>query len=758
MCNHDSDGDDDLGHCGSRSLNLKSGNPSEWISYTHEGFQNRSATTHRWAWRYKSGSSFNDPLKFDEISSAWQTHYNSNRIAPSGADAAMGYAGKEVYYSFSLSTASKVYITTQNSSTNFNTILSLYKNDNSIIISNDNISSTILSSAISYDLCAGAYKIKVAGSGGATGNFVLGIIINGNPSIAGGTIAQPTKEQCNGADLPAINNASLASSELGNLNYSWESSTDQIAWSTLPGTGTSLSSPGKMGAKTVYYRRKASASCNPSTIAYSNNVSFTVKSSSEIPGEIYPFGASLLKTNSFPPPIFSFLDAAASPSPYTIFWQISTDQGVNKTWTDIAGQNEQSLFYGIRLSQTTFFRRGVKSSCGGVKYSNVVEIKVIPAIGIVRGFVRSRNGAGIEGVKVSTEEVIFEGDVAKIVERSTLTNQEGFYQISELFLGEIGDDFVITPSLVNHGFSPGSITRKLTPNAPVQDNINFTDTTVFTVSGKITQEGCAIAGVKIILDGVQTVYRTDEQGIYNLPIKNPGTYNIAPDYLGHKFDPASKSVLVNGDVKDVDFKDVQTYKLSGFVRSGCNQYMGTARLMIYDSINCIRKEITSNTGSGYYEINLPARPYLVEVAEVFSLAGLDKNEIKSFFNKAQAVDLRLLPDTAHFTFHQAPYMEVTGLPAPPNCNGIINSILEQNKSYDLTINIWEGNGKTCLLDTGVLIINDQIGDLGNKTIMLPVSKGRAKYTLVAGDPNLLGNFSKLISMTGRDTFGPIIQD
>lgn len=748
----ESDSDDDLGHCGTGYLNIKFGNPTEWISFTLDGFQNRSATTTRWVWRYKSGESLNDPIKFDDITNVWQTHYNSNRSAPSGSDAAMGYANKEVFYSFSLTTASKVYITTQNASTNFNTVLTLYKNDNTFITSNDNISSTILSSAINHDLCAGTYKIKVSGSGGATGNFILGIITNGSPSITGGSITQPTKEQCTGADLPAIDHASNASTQLGNINYSWQTSTNAIDWQSIAGAGTSLSNPGKMGDKTVYYRRIASASCNPGTIAYSNIVSFTVKPSTEFAGEVYPFGASVLKTNSFPPPIFSLMDASASPAPFTIFWQISTDLGVNKTWTDIASQKEQSLFYDTRLSQTTYFRRGVKSACGGVKYSNLVEIKVIPSIGIVKGFVRSRNGAGIVGVKVSTEEVIFDGDQAKIVERSTLTNQEGFYQISDLFLGETGADFTITPTLTNHGFSPGSITRKLTPTAPVQDNINFTDTTVFTVSGKISQEGCALAGVKIFLDGVQTVYRTDEQGNYNIPIQNPGTYTLAPDYRGHKFDPASKPVLVNGDVKDVNFNDVQSYKLSGFVRAGCNQYLGTATLMIRDSSNCIRRTINTNTGSGYYEISLPARPYLVEVAEVSPLAGLDKNEIKSFFNKAQAVDLTISPDTADFTFHHAPYMEVTGLPAPPNCNGIMKSILEQNKSYDLTINIWEGNSKTCVLDTGVIIINDQIGDLGSKSIMLPVSKGQAKYTLVAGDPNLLGDFSKLISLTGRDTF------
>ena len=136
-------------------------------------------------WRYTNGYDCGHPLDFGTLTvgAAALTHINTNRGVPTGADANMGYANvlgnaaPDVFYSFTLTSAATVVISTVDASTNYNTFLRLYNSDCSVqIASNDDYSGT--QSQITQYLCAGTYKIVVEGNGSSVGNFKLSVSAN----------------------------------------------------------------------------------------------------------------------------------------------------------------------------------------------------------------------------------------------------------------------------------------------------------------------------------------------------------------------------------------------------------------------------------------------------------------------------------------------------------------------------------------------------------------------------------------------------
>ena len=200
-------GGDDYVHAMNYVVNFKNGEanntdlPANSFSYYHGGNSpkngwingswgvtsgSRNSDVHiKTIWRYTNGYDCSNPLDFGTVTvgATALTHINTNRPAPSGADANMGYsnvlgnAAQDVFYSFTLTSAATVVISTVNASTSYNTFLRLYNSDCSVqIASNDDFLGT--QSQITQYLCAGTYKIVVEGNGSITGNFVLSLSAN----------------------------------------------------------------------------------------------------------------------------------------------------------------------------------------------------------------------------------------------------------------------------------------------------------------------------------------------------------------------------------------------------------------------------------------------------------------------------------------------------------------------------------------------------------------------------------------------------
>ena len=76
--------------------------------------------------------------------------------------------------------------------------------------------------------------------------------------------------------------------------------------------------------------------------------------------------------------------------------------------------------------------------------------------------------------------------------------------------------------------------------------LNFTaltsDSPFYTISGQITENGVALAGVTVTLSGSQSGLRTtDSNGNYSFELIVGGNYTVTPSMLGFNFGPASQT-------------------------------------------------------------------------------------------------------------------------------------------------------------------------------------------------------------------------
>ncbi|MEL7147306.1 MAG: LamG domain-containing protein, partial [Bacteroidota bacterium] len=107
-----------------------------------------------------------------------------------------------------------------------------------------------------------------------------------------------------------------------------------------------------------------------------------------------------------------------------------------------------------------------------------------------------------------------------------VTNEFGDYTADYIpYLGS-GDVFRVVPAFGQHAFEPGSRSIYLGDGASVQNDVDFTDISSFTVSGKVTYENSEVPveGVSIYIDGRQAVdsnsqaVRTDNDGNYTVDV------------------------------------------------------------------------------------------------------------------------------------------------------------------------------------------------------------------------------------------------
>ncbi len=327
------------------------------------------------------------------------------------------------------------------------------------------------------------------------------------------------------------------------------------------------------------------------------------------------------------------------------------------------------------------------------------------------------------------------------------TDAEGNYTVAGLRYGS-GTTFTVTPRLGARTFDPAFKKITLNTNSPVQNEVDFTDVSAFTIAGTVQFAGttCPVPDADVYLDGV-----------FKGKTESDGTYSIAADLgkrtvevrLGeagdaHPFTPASAAVTVEDDVRGVDFTDGKTRRLSGYFGGSCNTGIGTATIRIFTADGCFEKVIET---SGNYAVDLPPQKYLVQVTGVETTNTQLKADIIAFFDQlgAQEVDLTAQADTLDLIYRAPLALAISGFPAPPaSCPAGFNGgslpavpVLTQGDEYPLTISVVEdyGNGQTCPLAEGTLTVTD---GLGNETVVttLDLVDGQATYTTRAGDPDI----------------------
>jgi inhibitor of cysteine peptidase len=172
---------------------------------------------------------------------------------------------------------------------------------------------------------------------------------------------------------------------------------------------------------------------------------------------------------------------------------------------------------------------------------------------VVSGRVTS-GGAAVAGVTVS---------LTGAATQSTSTDINGDYRFTGVFDGA----YTITPSQVDYTFTPQRI--NVTVSGADVSGQNFAATAIgYSVSGKVTSGGAAVAGVTVSLTGAATKSTTtDGNGNYSFSGLVNGVYTVSASMAGYTITPQSYTFNINGaNVSGKDFTaTLITYSISGKV-------------------------------------------------------------------------------------------------------------------------------------------------------------------------------------------------
>lgn len=422
--------------------------------------------------------------------------------------------------------------------------------------------------------------------------------------------------------------------------------------------------------------------------------------------------------------------------------------------------------------------------------------------GIIKGNITSVLGAGVDGVTVSAIPVtpdLPEGAIpVPPGGYSATTDIDGYYEIRNIYYFDEAE-FRIIPfksgPVGPHIFQPDSITRTLDLNSKLSSGANFTDESVFTVSGKITfpvaSTGveCGVPDVEILFNGENRGIITKADGTWSYAIQEEGTFTFTPEFMHHTFEndegESSTTVLVADDISGIDFTNTQIDSIQVKVQGGCGNPLGDfATVRVTSPGNCFNETFQTDENGLLTLRDMPAREYSIQVIEI---SPGNSNIMDQIGNKPITIDLTVR-DTAEViserdsveivpadTLH-LPNGTVSITPADttittvsdtvrsevfPKADFIYHSplqinldfadagaevidcgshghpivLMEQNSTYKLVFDVTEQLGG-CPIKEGKLRIFDFISDKGDTPIEIPIVNGFATYTVEAGLPEI----------------------
>ncbi|AWV96770.1 3-coathanger stack domain-containing protein [Arcticibacterium luteifluviistationis] len=813
--------------------------------------------------RPSHGDHVNDPLQFGVLNAdATISHKNGNRgnPDPSILGGSFGYVNgwsgfdefqdsKDVFYEFVLEKAKKVTITTSSTSTNFDTYLHLINLTNNranynYLEGNDDGGAVDRTSQIVMDLAPGTYQAIVEGYNTNEGDFEIKITtetVLPNPGVI--TLydqspydqLQTTREECPGSDpyaydiqyIPSLTDAS--STLVCDLNYAWQRSNNGAAWFNTgdDNEAGSQSYNGRMeGYSTVRFRRAVTACGNT---AYSNIVTVTPLTLSLTSG-------SISGTTAVPSPQeipLSAIGNISSPtinekSYFGIVWEQKTNGG---DWGPATGSYTNAPTYTpTNLTETTQFRRKASHNCGpsvqASLYTTPITITVIDPNGVINGKVKSPSGAGVAGITVTAQRISGSppNGLANKID-TAITTSNGSFSLQGLYYGlQTGGSgasavFKISPSKPDHVFtlegsnpSESFYDATLTQVSPTQNNIDFIDETVFSVTGNIKQicYDCVVSNGQSLpiyspikdvtfrltdfpvpVDPNDTIpsanFKTGVDGSYAITFEEDNDYKISPRFKNHVF-VKKDSVITFGtaiEVANVNFTDTSTNVITGTIKADCDQEIGRAVVQftqmkqvgntsVFNTAEFILKD-TANV-SGIYSKRVPAGHYLVSVTDFIdipvdgnSVPKYNKAEMVAFFentdffpSSAMRMDVTSKDTLFNLVFHEKPQIKVFDLAGP--CTKPLNPIFEQGKTKKVAIGVFQGdpnkyvtyNSQTVLGcpiedDTLTIFTNIESGTAAVELIHVTVN-GIDTLTVTPGEPTISGNYEKTLQLGFTDKY------
>ncbi len=321
-----------------------------------------------------------------------------------------------------------------------------------------------------------------------------------------------------------------------------------------------------------------------------------------------------------------------------------------------------------------------------------------------------------------------------------LTKTNGSYTIPRINWEE-DVNFTIKPFKTGHGFKGAnfqgnSIDLPFSGNDHEYRDINFIDTTSIEISGWVYHKSnppCPVANVKILIDDLPTGEVTDSTGHYSTTVVSPGQYTISTEYLNHSILPVDTLLDLQEPVTDLVFWDTTRTTLKGKIAGGCDNFLGVADIHIKGLVSdCIDTVLTTDA-SGLYEITLPAQQYSAQVVEI---DNPDSLAIINYFS-VDTLDISAHDSTHNFIYHSPPEITIAGF-REFGCAPFDVPIMEMQVTDTLTISIFENYADiSCLVDSGFVIISDNVGVDTSAPDTLTLKDGKAIYAMTPGYPNLI---------------------
>jgi len=321
------------------------------------------------------------------------------------------------------------------------------------------------------------------------------------------------------------------------------------------------------------------------------------------------------------------------------------------------------------------------------------------------------------------------------IEYCALTDQEGNYALNKISYGK-ETTFKVVPTQAGRFFRPAFRNATLNTDSPVENQVDLTDITSYTVAGRVLYKDtvCPVPGAQLTvqLENREQVASTDNNGRYAIAL-DLDMHKVEVSLNDHTFTQNQINVNVkDADIAGQDFFDTTTHTFSGFAGGGCSRLIGEVKIEIRSEDNClVREEVVQ----GDFRFDLPPLQYAVRVLDVQNVpSSLDKAAVLKFFERAGAFRVDLTQeDQRQDLLYRAPLLvEITGLPAADDGVGCTLGVpvLAQGVTYlRLAIKVSEDFGENglCGLEEGTVNVFDEISDREGEGQVLSVIDGFASY-------------------------------
>ena len=352
----------------------------------------------------------------------------------------------------------------------------------------------------------------------------------------------------------------------------------------------------------------------------------------------------------------------------------------------------------------------------------------------------------------------------------------GNYTFARLRYGET-TSFNVTPTDSTRQFTPGTRTATLTPQSPTENQMDFTDTSAFTVRGTVVhaadptlwpgQADLPGAEIEILVDGIVAA-TSESDGTFAVAVRGSGQHVIearsetfpglsfTAAFESQTFEDGTAELAVTRDLDGLRFTNTTSRELRGQAAGGCERPIGDLTFRIYTEDRLFDQTYTT-AGSAPYALPLPPLEYRLEYESIGTVPGpLDRVAVVDYFRNlgVLSADLTTEADTVDFRYRAPIILAIEGLDPPPtactsqgsytvvDADGIPRQsipavpVLGEYARTPLTIRAYEdyGDGGTCPVDAGTVRIFDNFAD-AREPVEVALENGQAQYTTFGRSPD-----------------------